>query len=491
MGNLLGSITADHNIGGGEYSGGIQSFGQINATISALNLANLPDGGSISNVLASGDISGSITAAGSLGSVTSGANIFATLAAGTFGTITDWDSTLAGMTPPTAPASIVPDLLIPVASARGMIVNDRADAYNDFLALMGDVATAQSDAAGDIATAQSDVMYQTSQAVSDSATELSNAQSTAATQFAGSGQAAELANAQATRDAANTALSTFDTELSSQTTAHDDAQLAAKRDGASLAIKIASSRIGVAIDKDKAATEFHDQLTAERNWVGKWTPSFETIVRTLTDVVNPVKIVREWFSDLSNSWHTMEDLANVAQASGVRRYYMIIGGIVADMVGLRQLVGAFDGADPYTLQKWGTAERILNGALGGFQLVTTAVGISAFLGRVVNPCRQGLLGGTCFVIDTDVARRWSVRPIIAMASASGPAPLPFTSDGEDSWTTTWLVVATGVLAITALRWETDRRRWKRWQDDLAAWFASGQVLDDLWLPDVRPVGQSQ
>lgn len=489
-GDLLGSIAANNSIGGGMYGGGIRSYGQINANISALNLSSDPDGGAISSVIANGAISGSISAAGSLGSVTSGADIFAMLSAGMMGTLTDWDSSTAGASPPTAPASIVPNLLTQVATAQTQVLSDKTDSYNEFLTLTSDVATAQSDAAGDIATAQSDVVSQTAQAASDAATELSNAQAAAAPQFASSGQAVELANAQSNQNASNAAMSSFDADLSNQTTAHNNAQLAAQRDAASLALKIASSRVQVAIDKGKAAQELSDALTAERNWIGKWTPNFQTIVSSLTDAVNPVKIVRERWQSFSNNWQAMQGLTDEAQLSGVRRYHMIIGAIVAEMVGIKQLVGAFDGADPYTLQKWGTAERVLNGVLGAFSLVTSAVGISAFLSRVTSACGS-YHWGSCFVIDTDVARRWSVRPVIATASASGPAPMPFTSESDDSWATTWLVVATGVLAITALRWEKDRRRWKRWQDDLAACFASGQVLDDLWLPDARPVAPSE
>ena len=217
-GNLLGTITAGHDIGGGMSGGGIRSYGQINANISALNSSGVANGGAISSVIANGDISGTITAVGALGSVTSGANLFATVSAGTLGLLTAWDSSTAGTTAPVAPASIVPDLLNAVGTARAFVVLDRTNAYNDFLALTSDVAMAGSNAAGDIATAQSTVVMQTATAVSDSANQLSNAQTAATSQFTSSSTTA-LANAQSTLDSANARESTFKAELSQSTKA--------------------------------------------------------------------------------------------------------------------------------------------------------------------------------------------------------------------------------------------------------------------------------
>jgi hypothetical protein len=206
-----------------------------------------------------------------------------------------------------------------------------------------------------------------------------------------------------------------------------------------------------------------------------WTPNFETIVSNLTDAINPVKIVRDRLASWQQSWTEMSHLADEAQLSGVRRNHMIIGAIVAEMVGIKQLVGAFDGADPYTLQKWSTAERVLNGVLGGFTLVTTAVGISAFVSRMTSACGS-YHWGSCFTADVlaenptaSQTQVWEViePPDVEVQSAS-------------SWfgaMTALVTVAFGGGFLLCER-RRDRKRVNQLVDDVF----SADFMGDLMLP---------
>jgi hypothetical protein len=406
----------------------------------------------------------------------SGANVFTTLSAGTIGFFSDWDSGLASLLPPTAPASIVPDLLTQVATARAQVISDKNDSYSEFVALLGDMATAQSDAGGDIATAYSDVVSQTATALSDSATALSNAQSEAVSQF-GVTQA-DLDRAAARAGSVGSSESSFDATLATQATARATARENAERDAATLALKIATSRTDITLDKAKAADEFSDKLDQERDWAGKWDERFMSVLNALSDPMTPIHLVRAQIENIQQQWGQMEQLADTAEMTGVRRYYMIVGAIVADMVGLRQLVGAFDGADPYTLQKWSTAERILNGALGGFQLVTTAVGISAFISRMTTACGS-YRWGSCFTADMRPEYPPEMRTRVVDVTTSPPLDV----EGKVSWFGKAFVVAITGMGGTYLfvhRHQERRRRRPMHQtiDDLFA----GGLLDRLLIP---------
>ena len=53
----------------------------------------------------------------------------------------------------------------------------------------------------------------------------------------------------------------------------------------------------------------------------------------------------------------------------------MVGGVAADLVGFRSVFGALTGEDPFTLEKWTTLQRVVNGTVGAIQMIQTATGM--------------------------------------------------------------------------------------------------------------------
>ena len=128
--------------------------------------------------------------------------------------------------------------------------------------------------------------------------------------------------------------------------------------------------------------------------------------------------------------------------------------------------------------------------LGAFSLVTTALGISAFLSRMTSACAS-YHWGSCFTPETEVAWRWRERSIDVSALASSSNAFELRSEDDESWSGTWSIAAAGVVVVTATVWRRDRRRRRKWEDEIATCFASGRLLDDLLMPTPKPSGGNQ
>lgn len=204
--DIAGSIAAGRSLGqshafgndfGASASDSVFAYGDINASISALNSSGTVNGGAISGVGAIGPISGPINATGNLGGVRSGDKITATSA--NVPSVSTFDTTLASLTAPSIPASAAAGILSDVAAALTDLQSDHATVMAELATSLADAATAQATTITDVATAQADHATQRTDLLASAVAAVASDQSALQAAFATD----EAAATQALQDVVN------------------------------------------------------------------------------------------------------------------------------------------------------------------------------------------------------------------------------------------------------------------------------------------------
>lgn len=155
VGSITGSLAADNNIGN------LLTYGEMAASVQALNPNSVTGGGSIGDVVAWGPVSGSVTASSSIGSVRSAGDITSSIVAPIIGSITPFDSTVMVDNPlPVTPASIKADVQADGATAYAGVLADKSQFQSDRTTFLSDMAQEKQDTADDITQSRSEIVTQ-------------------------------------------------------------------------------------------------------------------------------------------------------------------------------------------------------------------------------------------------------------------------------------------------------------------------------------------
>ena len=193
-----------------------------------------------------------------------------------------------------------------------------------------------------------------------------------------------------------------------------------------------TQRLQEAREQAKAATEeaYLEEMARARDWVAQ-------VGQQVMDFVNAFTAqgqAERWQGEYA---HLMELTEYMPYWE---RVYTVGGGLLGDAVGLRALVAGWTGEDPYTLRPLGPWERIFQFTTGGLTLVTTAMGISAFMSRIVSPCASWHWA-KCFTGEVEVvvaeAPAGTVSQVMVAAGGGGNGRL-------------WFTITAAALAGTAL-----------------------------------------
>ena len=469
-GDIRGTIAAGGSIGAGGYYGNSGAGGQglfAHGSIDAMLLAS-----DISSVQAVGPIDGTFVAQDSISGVSSGGAVSAALSAQNIGAVSEFVTGLSSMVPPDVPASAKTEVLNDVATARGKVLAGRQQLSDDFDALMDEFATAKSDAAAALSKQQFEIVQENDETRSQAKTDLNEVRSQAKDKFAEQRKSARTREDQqrSRAEASKTAERERIERERNAGTRHYDRSVEA-------AIKLRkdheADRSASLDDKVKAANDFMDKMNQATDWETPWRERLAAIPEVLSNMTNPFVAARSKLQEARDTALYLGSLADESQMTGNQRLYVVWGGVLANAVGLRSIVGAFDGADPYTLEKWGKWERLYHGITGGLNLVATAAGTSALFSRIASPCAS-FRWKICFTEDMSLA---------VPANEAIAAPEPAAAEGE--WNALWFVSAVGAVAIgTAGRRVAQKRRKQKMPVPLKALdqtFAN-DPLDELWRP---------
>lgn len=153
VGSITGSLAADNNIGN------LLTYGEMAASVQAVNPNSVTGGGAIGDVVAWGPISGSITAGSTIGNVRSASEITGSIAAPIIGSITPFDSTVMVDNPlPVTPVSIKADVQADGATAYAGVLADKTQFESDRTTFLSDMVQDKQDTADDITQSQSDIV---------------------------------------------------------------------------------------------------------------------------------------------------------------------------------------------------------------------------------------------------------------------------------------------------------------------------------------------
>jgi VCBS repeat-containing protein len=193
-GNLSGSIEAGRNVGTADALGtglptspayAIFSYGQIDATISALNPAGLSGGGHVYPVAAWGSIDGLIEAADTIHEVRSGDAVTATLIAPNVPVPIEFDTTILTQYPyPATPDSVLAEVLADAAAEYALVLAAKAQVADQITALLADFAADKAAEASRLANAITQATAAVTQAMADAVQALTADSEAAAAQFA-------------------------------------------------------------------------------------------------------------------------------------------------------------------------------------------------------------------------------------------------------------------------------------------------------------------
>jgi hypothetical protein len=153
-GDLTGTITAGRNVGTALGAGlptspdptspayAIFSYGQIDATISALNPAGLSGGGHVYPIAAWGSIDGLIEAADTIHEVRSGDAVTATLIAPNVPVPIEFDASILTQYPyPATPDSVLAEVLADAAAEYALVLATKAQVADQIADLLADFAS--------------------------------------------------------------------------------------------------------------------------------------------------------------------------------------------------------------------------------------------------------------------------------------------------------------------------------------------------------------
>jgi hypothetical protein len=293
-GDISGAISADRSIGQhhnflntftAATGDAVFAYGDISASISAMNLSGSSGGGMIAGVGAGGPISGSITAAGTLGRVRSGDNITATISSANTPSLSPFDTTLQSLTAPSLPPSIAPGLLSDVAAALASLNTDKADLLASLATSLSDAATSRTDTLSDFATATADHATSVTNLIATSASSVAADITALETAFKADQQAATNALQQAV-DAINGIFAQAESELNqtrqSRAKLHSDATTAKASLLANIAADVirrnqagADAAAEMIDDESKWRTKFKDDEQTLLEWFGNATFALE------------------------------------------------------------------------------------------------------------------------------------------------------------------------------------------------------------------------
>jgi hypothetical protein len=452
----------------------VLSHGTINGSILATNLVGDPEGGKIGSVVALGDINGSIIAAAQVGSVRSGSQVNGTVSAPITGAVTPLDSTvITEFALPVIPASIMPALLVDKATILNQWLTDAA-------AIQADVSTAKADIAASIATMRADMTTDAAnidaermQTESDLAIQRLTDQAALRSRFDDSRAFSVQQNVRtmtAALNGRNSAIKQQNDKIAAGNAAYQKSvQEAIDR---TTALYLSIQELHTQLQTNK--TEFDQDADEMQDWSGQM---WETAKQLSTSIFS---ISARWESAMAD-WDKVEQLWNEYENGSERTWVDEAYFKVANMFpGMRQIQGAIDGRDPWTLEKILLVDRILSGAMGVLEVFGTVMGA----GRVVNfftaPCRKGWIFGTCFTGDTPVLI--DVVPEGMTVAQTELEPLD-----ESSSLGGWFMLVGIGTAVTArmagkLERPTRRKRGRRRKpviDRLFMESAGGGMLDEL------------
>ena len=499
-GDISGAISADRSIGQhhnflntftAATGDAVFAYGDISASISALNISGSSGGGMIAGVGAGGPIAGTITAAGNLGGVRSGDDITATITSANAATLSPFETALQSLTAPSLPPSIAPGLLSDVAAALVSLNTDKADLLASLATSLSDAATSRTDTLSDFATATADHATSVTNLIATSASSVAADITALETAFKADQQAATNALQQAV-DAINGLFAGVESDFKARRLANvkafseaNAAKAKQQSDGAAAVTANNQKATDAASQLIAAKGEWRERIeeqTKERalalnsqhfefdtsyDWINEqWmngntelaiVAAFTAAGEAVPFLPSPLAAIQS-ANDMYDRGSTIWGNARDADASWFGAAYQTAGVLAADAVGVTGVFKGVTGEDPITLQKLSTAERVMEGTFGGLQLVATAVGVKAGISNLRNLKKCG-----CFVGDTQVQT--------------------FDDAGVSGY---WLLGAAGIVVTGAAALAVEeRRRVKALQAAKAAppWELAPDPdeLDHLWM----------
>ncbi len=454
LGNLSGIITADDNIGE------ILSYGDILATVSALNTQNVTGGGTIGPVTAWGAIDGSFTAATSLESFHSGGALNAVLSAPSSGSQLPFDSTIFTTNPaPSVPASVTADVQAGGAAAYADVIANRNAFQTDVSTFNTTAGNQRQDAPADVIQARLDLAPDIADDLLQDQTDVAQARG-AATQELN----ADVLTATGEQLQFTNKVNGDRTNLQSQVTSRQTQLAAVFASSVTQAnqqqvetnnkVTTAGTKRTELVNKDAEARAVDQDWQSQINSQVRQAV-IKGAIAAASVALGPFRVVALIAGGVQFVGHVIQAhgpyvaQADQLQLEGLQRGYYIWANATSEAIGLSKLVNAFDPVDPYADNSWSVKQLTKSAGLALIEAATTA-GLGALYSRFTSPCGSWL-GGKCFVGDTQVLTRE-----IEDATTSAVVGLDKASADSLDWLTP-VCILIGVSGTLVLQRKTRRR----------------------------------